>query len=130
MRAREILSAAAVAAGVFAARPAAAQSDVGDTRVLATYDVSAGRRGAGTPARVAVADSGGVLIGSLWVVGEENPRPVAVSVRGVDVVLRGATPRGPLELVLYKQNSGFSREVSGRWTIGAARGPLRGTLRG
>jgi hypothetical protein len=130
MRAREILSAAVLLAGVFAARPAAAQSDIGDTRVLATYDVSAGRRGPGTPARVTVADSGGVLVGSLWVVGDDAPRPVAVSVQGADVVLRGATPRGALELVLYRQNAGFSRQVSGRWTIGTARGPLRGTMRG
>jgi hypothetical protein len=142
MRAKDILSALAVAAAVLAARPAAAQhaaehavaavaaSAAPQLRVLATYDVSAGRRGPGTPARVTVADSGGVLVGSLWLVGDDAAHPVAVSVHGTDLVLTGRTPRGPMELVLYRQNERMSSQIAGRWTIGTTRGPLRGAQRG
>ena len=130
MRAREILSAAVLTLAAVAARPAAAQPAAAETRVLATYDVSAGRRGPGTPARVTVADSGGVLVGSLWVVGDDSAHALAVTVQGTDLVLRGATPRGPMELVLYRQNERLSPRLAGRWTIGTARGPLRGAQRG
>ena len=135
MRAKEILSAALVAAAAaVAASPAAAQPGTPaapSARVVATYDVQSSGRSRGFPARVTVADSAGVLVGSLHLVGDDVARPLDVSVAGSDLVLRGESPRGAVEFVLFRGNARpDARGLSGRWTIGASQGALRGAHRG
>ena len=132
MRARTLLSTlgAAAAAAVVAA-PAFAQSaqtSCGSTaRAVATYDVAVNTLA--SPAKLVVADSAGKLVASFYFAGEEHARPMAVTMRGDDLVVRGQSPKGAIEFVLYGQNEPAARAIRGRWTIGQEQGALRGSMR-
>jgi hypothetical protein len=147
MRAIALSTAAAALVAAAAARPAVAQaaaqaapraaapSDVrraevalaATARPVAHYRIRATR--AELPTHVTVADSAGDLVASYRVANDPAPRPMAISVSGSDLVLRAATPSGPLTIVLDRQNGDGGRTVTGRWTVGEHEGLLRGRVR-
>jgi hypothetical protein len=142
MLARRLLSALAALVSLAAAsRPAAAQQAVASSSVsatpitaaptvrpVATYYVAGTRGDVGMPGRVTVADSTGVLVAQVQIIGERAPRTMAVTVIENDLVLQAETPRGLLTFVLEKQNGQPSARLRGRWALGVDRGPVKGRL--
>jgi hypothetical protein len=99
-------------------------------RVVATYDFGAKRRAIAFPSVVTVADSAGTLVASASIPGSRTEIPMIVTVLDSDLVLQGETVDGVLTMVLDRQNEGGATQVTtGRWTLGAAEGSLRGQRR-
>ena len=142
MLARRLLPALAALVSLAAAsRPAAAQhavvsSSISATpieaaptaRLVASYYVVGTRGYVGLPTRVTVADSGGLLVAKVQIIGERAPRAMAVTVIENDLLLQAETPRGLLTFVLEKQNERASKRLRGKWALGADRGPVKGRL--
>ena len=112
---------------------AAQQHDVAPTltpRVVATYDFGAKRRAIAFPSVVTVADSAGTLVATASIPSARTEVPMTVTVLDSDLVLQGETIDGVLTMVLDRQNEGgATRVTTGRWTLGAAEGSLRGQRR-
>jgi hypothetical protein len=133
-----LVSVAAAALSVAAARPAAAQTPsyarpaapsaaaVVDpaVRPVANFHIVP-RRGLAMPAQVTVADSAGVLVASYRLAGSRAASPMMVQVIDTDLLLQAETPSGLLTLVLYQQNDPAPAGVSlGRWWLGDQFGEL------
>jgi hypothetical protein len=129
MNARALLSTLGTIAVAAVAAPAAAQNACPPgARAVATYDVAV--NSFASPAKLVLADSAGKLVASFYFAGEEHARPMRVDVRGSDLVVRGESPKGTMEFVLYGQNEHVAGgRFRGRWTVGQEQGALRGTMR-
>ena len=136
MRARYIAAALGIAA-LAAARPASAQRAFDHTpyaaaaRPVATYLV-VGDAGRGKlPVRVEVGDSSGTLVARYWLDGQAEAKPMVIAVDGTDILLGADTPKGALQVTLYRQNErGVTGRADGRWSLGAQQGTLRGRSTG
>jgi hypothetical protein len=123
------------------AHPAAAQSPsrasaspdapratvaVAVARPVAEYRITTGQLG--FPEHVSLADSAGRLVASYRVNDADTPRPMALTVRGQDLVLRTDTPAGPLTIVLKQQIGDVAPVFVGRWRMGDYEGRLQGSV--
>ena len=121
-----IAHAQATAASTAAPTPsaAAAAPEPWSAKPVGSYRVTLGNANPSGPmvADVTISEQDGKLVALFWPVGDQGGLPMSATVKGNELVLNTATPRGAFEARIEHHGT----KLTGTWVLGFKNGALEG----
>lgn len=108
-----------------AAKSSDGPAETWSAKPIGSYDLVIDTPERKMPAALTISETDGKLSALLWPEGDKDGHVLAVTVKGVDLVLTGDAPRGPVTITIERRG----KNLSGTWSMGSEGGSLKGTTK-